>query len=347
MKSKNFFKINLIYFIAMSLVAIVFVLGSLGFVQSDVLSSFLIQIVVMFAVPMLMYSLLVSKSGKQTLNDFGVKKIGGRMTLISIGLGVVLYLLNSFVADVFASIISLLGYENLTSTSTVEFNYGLLLKEFALSAVLPGICEEFLHRGLMLHAGKKHGNTRFCLFASSLLFGLMHLNVNQFFYASILGFLMGYVSLMADSIVPCMIIHFMNNALSTYFFYGYQLHWNFAMLFAEIEALIYSNFLTFVLVTTISVLLLITLYRYLCRLMYKEKIKGDIIKIIKYLELNDLPIEEAQEKINEVNVLLEKAGHFSAEESKKKFSLLDKSFLISSIVLGGLITISSFIWGLI
>lgn len=328
-------------------VAIIFVLGSFGLIQNEFLSSFLIQIVVMFAVPMLFYSVLVSKNAKQTLSDFGIKKISGRMILITIGLGFILYLINSFVADVFATIINLLGYENLSTSTSVEFSYGLLFKEFVLSAVLPGICEEFLHRGLMLHAGKKYGNTRFCLFASSILFGLMHLNINQFFYAAILGFLMGYVSLVADSIIPSMIIHFMNNALSSYFYYGYYLDWPFAKFIANIEAALMSNVFVFVIVTSLSIMLLLYLYRLLCKQMYKERIKQKIISMIKYLELNNLPIEEAQEKINQVNELMQKMELKKQEEKPKKFTLLEKSFFISSLILGGLITISSFIWGLI
>ena len=68
MKNKNYFKINFIYFVAIILVAIVFVLGYLGVLQNDILTSFLIQIVVMFAIPLLMYSLLMKKNLKESLH---------------------------------------------------------------------------------------------------------------------------------------------------------------------------------------------------------------------------------------------------------------------------------------
>jgi membrane protease YdiL (CAAX protease family) len=70
-------------------------------------------------------------------------------------LGFVLYLLNTFVADIFASIISLFGYEKISSPSTVTLDHAFLLKELILTCILPGVCEEFLHRGIMLFAGKK------------------------------------------------------------------------------------------------------------------------------------------------------------------------------------------------
>ena len=69
MKNKNIFKINIIYFVALTLVALVFVLGYTGILKNDILTSFLIQIVVMFAIPLLMYSLLMKKNIKQTFKD--------------------------------------------------------------------------------------------------------------------------------------------------------------------------------------------------------------------------------------------------------------------------------------
>ena len=116
----------------MILVALIFVLGYLGLLQNDYISSFLIQIMVMFAIPMLLYTLFVSKSFKQTFKDTGFKKISSRMIGITIILGIVLYFINNFVAQFFSSLISLFGYENLTQTTTVTFTYELLFREFLL-----------------------------------------------------------------------------------------------------------------------------------------------------------------------------------------------------------------------
>ena len=187
MKNKNFFKINFIYFTAMICVAVVFVLGYAGVIKNEVLSSFLIQIVVMFAIPLLMYTVLISRNVKQTFKDAGFKKLSGKMIALTILIGIVLYFVNSFVADAFSSIIALFGYENLYGATTIRLTYKYLLKDFILSAIFPAFCEEFLHRGIMLFSNKKVNNPRYCLIISSILFGLMHLNINQFFYAAILG----------------------------------------------------------------------------------------------------------------------------------------------------------------
>lgn len=340
----------MIYFVAMLCVAVIFVLGYLGVLQNDILSSFLIQIIVMFAIPMLMYTFLVSKNFKKTFTDAGFNKISGTMIGISILLGVVLYFINSFVADVFASLIALFGYESIGTTTTVTLDYAYLLKDFVLSAILPGICEEFLHRGIMLHAGKKAGNPRYVLIISSILFGLMHLNINQFFYAAILGLLMGYVALVSNSIFPSMIIHFMNNFLSSYFVYGYYLNWPFAVAVNNLKAFLMSNIFVFITTCTILVILLVIAYIYLTRWMIKERARRDVKKIIEYLELNSLPITEAQEKINQANLLLRQSKMMNLKTNVPggtKFSFTDNIFVISSFILGGLITICSFIWGVI
>ena len=344
MKNKNIFKINIIYFVALTLVALVFVLGYTGILKNDILTSFLIQIVVMFAIPLLMYSLLMKKNIKQTFKDCGLKKVSLNIVLISIILGIVLYFINSFVADVFASIITLFGYESIGS-STTTLNYSTLLKELILSCILPGICEEFLHRGILLHANKKHQNTKFCLIISSLLFGLTHLNIRQFFYASILGFLMGYVTLAADSIIPSIIIHFMNNFLSNYFFYGAHFKWPLASFVNYVTNIFMSNFIVFVIVSSISVILLITAYHYLVKQIMKERAKSEIKAIIEALRMEKMSLTEAQAQFNQINNLMK---HRKTNTNKtNKFSFTSNIFLISSIVLGSLVTISSFIWGVI
>ncbi len=347
MKNKNITKIGFIYFVCIILIAVIFVLGSFGLIKNDYLSSFLIQCVVLFAVPLLLYTLMVSKSTKQTFSDAGFKKINGKMIAISILLGVILYIINTFVASTFSSIIHMLGYESISLGSSVEsISYLTLLKELFLSCFLPAVCEEFLHRGILMHANKKYSNPRYALFISSLLFGLLHLNINQFFYAAILGAFIGYVGLFSDSIFPCMIIHFMNNALSTYFYYGSFFNWPLANFINEFEAMLASNLLTFIVFVSLSIMLLIVCYRLLVKQMMKERAKMDIANIIKYLKANNLTIEQAQEKINQINVVMQQSLHLNKTQTEKR-TMKSHVFYICSIVLGSLITIASFIWGLI
>lgn len=349
MKNKNFFKINIIYLIAISLVAIIFAFGYLGLMQNEFIATFLIQIIVMFAIPMLLYTLFVSKSYNKTFSDTGLKKISFKIIIISFILGVALYIINTFVADLFQIIIQVFGYENISSSQTITLDYGTLLKEFVLSAILPAICEEFLHRGIMLMTSRKYHNPRIALITSSLIFGLIHLNINQFFYAGILGLMIGYVALISDSIIPCMIIHFMNNFLSTYFYYGHYMKFPLVQIVEAIESVFMSNIMLYILANTLILALAIWTYIYFTRKIIIERVKSKMFKTINSLKLENSTAEEAQSKLNEINYII---SHSNSAKSViinngEKSNFVDKIPLILSIILGVLITISSFIWGII
>ena len=350
MKNKTIFKINIIYFVALVGVAILFALGYLGIIKNDILASCLIQIVVMFAIPLLLYTLMVSKNFKTTFKHAGFKKITLKAIFISLCLGIVLYFINTYVADIFQTLVTLFGFENIYGSSKVTLNYELLFKEFCLSTILPAICEEFLHRGILLHAGKKAGNIRYSLIVSSILFGLTHLNINQFFYATILGGLIGYVSLVSDSIYPAIIIHFMNNFLSNYFYYGVHLDFPLAKLVYNIRTVLFSNYILFVFVSTICLALMVYLYLLLVKKLTVEKVKVSMEEVVIDLGVQNTTVDQAQDVLNQINFILnssKSAKSYIAYSKGEKYSFIDNIFLITSILLGATITIISFIWGVI
>lgn len=82
---------------------------------------------------------------------------------------------------------------------------------FVSIAIMPPLFEEFAFRGIMLSALRKYGDA-FALVVSSILFGLMHMNVSSIVFAVICGFAMGYVYLRTGNIWLNVAIHFMNNA---------------------------------------------------------------------------------------------------------------------------------------
>lgn len=349
MKNKKIFYINLIYYACLLSVAIIFVLGYFDILNNSYLSTLLIQGVVMLAMPIIMYSLFVTRNVKQTFKDFGFKKITATVLLCSIGLGFVLFFINNYVADIFYTILSILGYDNSINVAlSVNTDIGI---EFLLTAIIPGICEEVLHRGMFLRGSQKQGYTRYGLLFSSLLFGLTHLNIQQFFYASILGALMGIVVIVADSIYPAMIIHFMNNALSIYFSYGLQHNWPLADLKYNIENAIFSSgLLLSVIVISGVIFLLLILYRMLLNTIARDKHKRMALTLAKDLQLDNMSYVDMQNKLNEIETVLNKASpkqSFEINNSGKSLRFVDKIFLYSSLVLGTLITVSSFIWGIL
>lgn len=80
-------------------------------------------------------------------------------------------------------------------------------------AVVPALVEEFAFRGVVLSHLRKYGNT-FAILASSLLFGLVHGNLVQIPFAFAAGCILAYIDILTDSMLPSIIVHFLNNAVS-------------------------------------------------------------------------------------------------------------------------------------
>ena len=84
---------------------------------------------------------------------------------------------------------------------------------FIGTAVIPAFCEEFLFRGLVLSQLLPYGKTTAVL-GSALLFGLVHQNFGQFFYATIAGVVLALAVMESGSIWVGVIIHLLNNLIS-------------------------------------------------------------------------------------------------------------------------------------
>lgn len=80
-------------------------------------------------------------------------------------------------------------------------------------AVCPAIIEETVCRGIMLHAYRKK-SVPAAVFLSALLFGLLHMNLNQMLYAVVMGIIFALAVEATGSIYASMIMHFLMNGFS-------------------------------------------------------------------------------------------------------------------------------------
>lgn len=88
-----------------------------------------------------------------------------------------------------------------------------LVLEVIVYAVVPGVCEEFLFRGVILSNLRRFGRQN-AILISALLFGLMHENIGQILYAFAAGIVLGQVYEKTGNIWNCTILHTVNNSLS-------------------------------------------------------------------------------------------------------------------------------------
>ena len=85
-----------------------------------------------------------------------------------------------------------------------------LLPSMLILALLPACVEEFLFRGIMYHSYRQVSR-RGGIVLSALLFGLMHLNLNQMPYAFFLGLVLASMVEATGSIETSIFMHFLFN----------------------------------------------------------------------------------------------------------------------------------------
>lgn len=93
-----------------------------------------------------------------------------------------------------------------------------LLPGLLLLAVLPAIVEETTYRGVFYNSYRQDKPMK-GIILSAFLFGAMHMNFNQFLYATFIGFIMALVLEATDSIIGSMIVHFTFNGNSVVLMY--------------------------------------------------------------------------------------------------------------------------------
>jgi len=372
MKKSSLFNAQLTYFIALIFFVLVRILvlvvdfGANASVMETV-STLVVQVGIMFLLPVLMFSKTQKQSVKATLKDFNFSKIGIVSLFVCVLIGFLCYFLNVSIASFFGSLIRMFGYESAPSvggqTASVLTTSSFVMQVVTI-AVLPAICEETMHRGLLLKGYASLGIKKAVLL-SSLLFGLMHLNINQFFYATVLGFIIAVSVIISKNIFPAIIIHFMNNFLSVYFSYATANNWVGSKLYRFMTSFISSdNLISFFMSNCLMLLGLIAcivaLFVVLLKRTRIKKVKNmlkDIADINKEYSGNQDALQQNQNLanlynlntlMNQYNIRSLNSMVFTELENKTiKPTAYEKILIISTFVLGGLITAFTFIWGVI
>lgn len=81
------------------------------------------------------------------------------------------------------------------------------ITEFINISLVTGILEEVVFRGLIYNTIKKATSVKIAIFLSAVIFGAAHMNIEQFFYTSLLGVLMAMVYEKYNTIIAPIIIH--------------------------------------------------------------------------------------------------------------------------------------------
>lgn len=202
-QTNRFMLLFFLYFMAVSL-------SSLFIPQMNALSDFeylLVVYLLSFLPPILLYFIVTKKPLKETLRW---KWLGWKNLILVVLLGFAIQPLMNF----FSFFSGLFFPNTVESTMDSLYSAGFLPVLFA-TAILPAFFEELLMRGITLSGYRPLGQWKAAL-CCALLFGMMHLNAQQFLYAFGAGFLLCLLVQRTGSIFASIIPHFIINGATVF-----------------------------------------------------------------------------------------------------------------------------------
>ncbi|MEF9940580.1 MAG: type II CAAX endopeptidase family protein [Clostridium sp.] len=130
--------------------------------------------------------------------------------VLSMGTGYVFNMLGNFINLLLSG---MTGRNILDMTPITDMLDGMHWTAAIYIGMIGPIIEEYIFRGLILNRMRPYGERAAIIF-SAVLFGLLHGNVSQFFYATALGIIFGYVAAKTGRILYSSILHIMVNSYS-------------------------------------------------------------------------------------------------------------------------------------
>ena len=163
-------------------------------------------------------------------------KVIGSLVIAAVGC----YCLDILVAS-FVSILSPEALEVFNSSMEAVLS-GDELMAFLVVVILAPIAEEILFRGIVFNMLSKHWSDVAAIIVSTVLFGLYHGNLMQAIYVLPIGLLLGYTAYKCKSVLPCIVIHMINNFMPCVVALlpeALQVEWFFAIIVVVCAGLLY------------------------------------------------------------------------------------------------------------
>lgn len=114
---------------------------------------------------------------------------------------------------ILAFITMFVGHQPYSPSFEVSASQPFAVLMYFLYVIIVGpIIEELIFRGFILRSLQRFGNI-FAILISSVLFGLWHGNLQQAIPIMFSGFVLGYIAIRSNSVIPGIITHAFNNLL--------------------------------------------------------------------------------------------------------------------------------------
>ena len=141
-------------------------------------------------------------------------------------------------------------------------NYGDLLVNILVMAIIPALGEELFFRGFLQQSLiKKIGNIHVSIFITAFLFSAIHFHFHGLFPRMLLGLVLGYLFYWSQSLWIPIIAHFINNAMAILISYPFFQTFDFVQSFNNYnESTIPQTNISYVWFSLLSVGLLMILF---------------------------------------------------------------------------------------
>ncbi|MBU3106775.1 CPBP family intramembrane glutamic endopeptidase [Clostridium gasigenes] len=163
----------------------------------------------------LIFMLIYRLRKKKLSEELRFKKTKVSNYGVALLLGVSVYLFNIG----FISLLSKAGlfkgsFDALEKNMSFIGDSNIFLTILVVGIVAP-FAEELLFRGIIYKTLSKSMSIPTVIIIQGVLFGIYHMNIVQGLYATLLGILFGYVTYKTKSLWPAIIMHMVNNTVST------------------------------------------------------------------------------------------------------------------------------------
>ncbi len=196
----------------------------------------------------------------------GVKqKFDYKYLIVAILLSLVCVFGMSNFVNLFDAVLEKIGFVGSYSLPLPMDNFGYLVLNLILLAILPAICEELVFRGIIFNGLKQYGNMS-AVFLSATLFMLVHSSVEQTVYPFFVGIVLALLMLRTNNIIYPIILHFLNNAIVVVMNYVYYQNG-----IAESFTLSLSNILFAIALAVLSVLCVVITFKLILKNKDKKK----------------------------------------------------------------------------
>lgn len=204
--------LTLLLYLALSLVAsvVILLLGMEDILQQYSITTLLVELGA-FYVPAWCYM-----QRRREKDHFFAQRVSFAELLWSVFLGIGVFFLTSGLATVWSLLLEWLHVPMLSGSIPTETGWRFYAAA-VLVALIPAITEEQLFRGLLLRTYSRSDGWKMALIHTSLLFGLMHLQITSLPIFVLIGWVLGKLTQMSRSYYSAMVVHGVYNLLALMF----------------------------------------------------------------------------------------------------------------------------------